>query len=120
MMLSGIRPMTWSECNEAAIAVRQVVGEKVVSYDTAREALVAGMAAFYRSRFGPAVGSVAVNVSTGQSATRYYDAELKTFRWLVVESPEKAKVEAERVDNLPNEGKGWAITEQDWKGRVAT
>lgn len=119
-MISGIKALTYGEYQSCRQRLADFFGNGPGTTIPGKvdEAVIAVFAAFYRSRFGPAPGSTAGNAKTGQSAMRYYDAQLKTFRWLVMESPENSELHAERMDNLPAEGKGWVITEQSWEGLV--
>lgn len=119
-MISGITPMKYMEFQNCRQRLADFFGDGPGSpiKPAIDEAVVAVFASFYRCRFGPAVGSTAANVKTGQVATRYYDAEMKMFRWLVVESPERADIRAERMDNLPAKGEGWKVTERSWEELV--
>jgi len=116
-MLTGISPLSYAEQQECRQALHSALGGQpgTIIPDNILPAVAEVFAAFFRKRFGYAVGTTATNTKTGQVATRYYDAELKSFRWLVVESPERPDIHAERMDELPAKGEGWTVHERPWK-----
>lgn len=116
-MRTGITAVTFGEMSamrEALLAHVQVAQ----GLDDPKEAVIDVVAAWYRQRFGPAVGSTATNYKTGKVAIRYYDPEMDGYGWLIYDSPEQAKLTGTRISHLPDDGKGWTITERPWRELV--
>lgn len=117
-MKTGITAITFGEMTAMCKALSYSLGKDWVD-EHARPAVIATMAAFYRTRYGPAAGSTAIQKQTGRTATRYYDNDFKKLRWLVLTNAEKGKVEAERVDSLDGNGSlAWTINERSWEELV--
>lgn len=117
-MKSGITAVTHSEMQAMCKALSTSLGHEYIN-ENVKPAVIATVAAFYRTRYGPAAGSIAIQKDTGKTATRYFDSDFSKLRWIVLTSAEKDAVEAERVDSL--EGQGyyvWTVTERPWEELV--
>lgn len=109
-MNTGTKKLT---SQEMAACVKALTDENGPSADP-KDCVLVVLGAFYRTRFGEAPGSAAVNPKTGQTAMRYYDAERKEYAWVVHASPEVSQQSRFGVQALPGVPSDWDIHENPW------